>query len=149
MTTAEMDRVLDAYAEAKNRQDVEGLLDQCHDDCSYESVGLGPAIEGKDALREFYSALFSALPDYRGEFAGRAHGEDSAVVWGHFSGTVKGDFGGLPATGRRIDVPVAFVCGFRDGKLVSDVGYFDVATLCEQAGLPLDALRPASLEPAA
>lgn len=42
--------------------------------------------------------------------------------------------------GRTIEVPVSFVCAFRDGLLLSDTGYFDLATLCAQAGMPLVAL---------
>jgi hypothetical protein len=76
---------------------------------------------------------------------GAAFGDDTAAVWGRWSGTTAGDFMGLGAEpGRRLDAPVTFVCTFRDGLLASDVGYFDVATLCDQAGIPLGAVRPAA-----
>jgi uncharacterized protein (TIGR02246 family) len=126
--------VLARYAEAKNRHDVDAALEVCTDDCFYASAGLGVRIEGREALRAFYTDLFERLPDYFGRFDGVAYGEDSAVVWGHWGGTTP--------EGRRVEVPVTFVCTFRDGLLAGDVGYFDAATLAEQAGLPLSALRP-------
>ena len=129
-----MAAVLARYAEAKNRHDVDAALDACTEDCFYESVGLGARIEGRDALRAFYTDLFTQLPDYFGRFDGVAYGDESAAVWGHWGGTT--------ADGRRVEVPVTFVCTFRDGLIASDVGYFDAATLAEQAGLPLTALRP-------
>ena len=132
VTRDEIAAVLARYAEAKNRHDVEAILDVCTDDCFYESVALGQRVEGRDALRAFYTDLFQQLPDYQGQFDGVAYGEGSAVVWGRFGGT---------AGERKVDVPVAFVCTFRDGRIASDVGYFDAATLAEQAGLPLGALR--------
>jgi steroid delta-isomerase-like uncharacterized protein len=139
----DIERTLMAYAEAKNRHDVEAVLAACHDDCFYESVGLGPRVQGRDALRAFYTALFAALPDYFGDFEGVVYREDVAVAWGRFGGTVAGDFMGVPAErGRTVAVPVTFVCTFRDGLLASDVGYFDAATLCAQAGIPLGRLRP-------
>jgi len=40
------------------------------------------------------------------------------------------------------------VCTFRDGLLTGDTGYFDAATLCEQAGVALEAVRPDMQGPA-
>ena len=130
--------VLARYAEAKNRHDVDAILDLCTDDCFYESVALGARVEGRDALRAFYTDLFEQLPDYFGRFDGVAYGEDTAVTWGHFGGTSR--------DGRSVEVPVTFVCTLRDGRLAGDVGYFDAATLAEQAGLALGALRPSAAD---
>ena len=149
MTADGMTAVLERYAQAKNRQDVEAALAECTDDCFYESVAFGGRVQGKEALRAFYTGLFEALPDYRAEFDGFAFGELTAVAWGRFGGTVEGEFMGAPATGHRISVPVTFVCTFRDGRISGDTGYFDLATLCEQAGVPMETLRPASRPQAA
>jgi len=145
MTTAEIRVVLNRYADAKNRRDVAGLLQECSSDCYYESVGLGARVTGHDALRPFYEALFATLPDYYGEFDGTVIEGDTAVVWGHFGGTLAGSFMGIPVeSGRKLRIPVTFVCKFEDGKITTDTGYFDVATLCEQAGILVSALRPGS-----
>ena len=44
--------------------DIDRILELCHEDCFYETAGLGLRLDGQDALRAFYTALFSALPDY-------------------------------------------------------------------------------------
>lgn len=137
MNTAEIDRVLGEYAKAKNEGDVDRILALCQEDCFFENAALGQRIEGKEALRTFYTALFSVLPDYLGEFDGKAFGENTAVVWGRFGGTTEGNFLGVEVEpGQKIEVPVTFVCSFRDGLLASDVGYFDVSALAGQAGVP-------------
>jgi steroid delta-isomerase-like uncharacterized protein len=128
---------LERYAAAKNRHDVDAILALCDESCYYESVGIEGRVQGKDALGKFYSALFGALPDYYGDFDGRAVSGDTVVVWGRFGGTMLGEYLGNAPTGRRIEVPVAFVCTFRDGLLTSDTGYFDVRTFSEQAGLSI------------
>jgi steroid delta-isomerase-like uncharacterized protein len=139
------ERALQRYVDAKNRQDVDAALAACHDDYTYESVGLGGRVEGKAAAREFYAALFRSLPDYRGDFDGMVWGDGVVIAWGRFGGTLAGDLFGLPVEpGRRLEVPVAFVCTFRDGKLATDAGYFDVATLAAQAGIPLGRLKPSA-----
>ena len=135
MSRPDLERVLREYAGAKNRHDVDAILAACHPDCYYESVGIPGRIEGTDALRTFYAALFETLPDYRGEFSGQAFDRESVAVWGRFSGTVRGDFMGSPATGGRVEVPVVFLCTFREGLIASDTGYFDVARMLAQAGV--------------
>jgi steroid delta-isomerase-like uncharacterized protein len=147
-SSSDIENVLQAYAQAKNEHDVDRILALCHEECSYETAGLGLRIDGKEDLRVFYEALFSALPDYYGEFDGTAFSDDTAVVWGRFGGTTAGSFLGLAAgPGLRIEIPVVFVCHFRDGLLASDVGYFNVAALAEQAGVSpqaADSLAPPS-----
>lgn len=145
MTGDEIQSALDLYADAKSRHDVPAILELCHEDCYYESVPMGGHIRGKAALAAFYTELFAGLPDYFGEFDGTAIGDDTAVAWGHWGGTLGDEFMGVEVeSGRTLDIPVVFVCTFRDGLLIGDSGYFDAATLCEQAGRALEALRPPS-----
>jgi steroid delta-isomerase-like uncharacterized protein len=142
MTRAEIERVLHAYADAKNRHDVEAIVALLAADAFYESAGFGPRIEGRDGLRAYYTALFEAIPGYFGEFDGAAYGDDAAAVWGRFGGALGELFLDRPVErGRRIEVPVTFVCTFCDGLLVGDTGYFDAATLAEQAGVALELIR--------
>lgn len=136
-----IERVLKAYAEAKNRHDVPAVVSLCHPEGSYESIGLPDRVQGREALTSFYTQLFDLLPDYCGEFDGQAINGDTAVVWGRFSGTISSTVLGARAVGRRIDVPVAFVCAFREGLVYYDAGYFDAATVYRQAGLPVPPLE--------
>lgn len=127
---------LRSYAEAKNRHDVEAIVAAYAPDGSYLDPAVRQPVSGHAQLRTFYEAVFRSIPDYRGEFDGVAFGDDTAVAWGRMTGTVGDDLLGLPtAAGSRIDVPVTFVCTFRDGQLVSDVGYFDPELLRRQAGV--------------
>jgi limonene-1,2-epoxide hydrolase len=133
----EVEQVLDGYAEAKNRHDVQAAVALCHPDACYESVGLPGRVRGSEALTAFYTRLFALLPDYRADFDGRAIAGHTAVAWGRFTGTISEPlFEGAPV-GRRVEVPVTFVCTFRDGLVYSDTGYFDAASLYGQAGLQI------------
>jgi predicted ester cyclase len=146
MTSEEIRAVLHAYADAKARHDVEAIVALRHEDCFDEAVPLGTRIEGRDAVGEYFRAFFAAVPDYRADFDGEAIGEDSAVVWGRWRGTIRGSFMGIDVDGScPLEVPVAFVCTFRDGLVVGDSYYFDAATLAEQAGVQLERLRPVAV----
>ena len=70
--------------------------------------------------------------------------DDGLVALWLWRGTMKGAFLGQAATGRAIAVPAVSAYFFRDGKLAGERVYFDLATLCEQAGLSLDHVRAPS-----
>ena len=68
------------------------------------------------------------------------------VTWGHLTGTSGGDWLGVPPTGGSFRVPFTNVTTFRDGRMEGETIYFDLATLCEQAGIPLAAIRAAAAD---
>ena len=88
--------LLERYADAKNHQDLDLTLACCSDEGFYAAPSLGLRVEGKPELARFYGELFRSLPDYYGEFEGRAVSGDIAAVWGHFGGTTSGEFMGRP-----------------------------------------------------
>jgi hypothetical protein len=55
----------------------------------------------------------------------------------------------LPPSGGSFTVGFANVTPFRDGLMAGERIYFDLATLCTQAGLPLDEVRSRARERAA
>ena len=87
--------------------------------------------------------FFSAFPDLAPRDEGIAFGDDTVVVWGTLHGTSRGHWLGVPAGGGTFAVPFANVVPFRDGLMAGEIIFFDLATLCEQARIPLDAIRAA------
>jgi len=77
-------------------------------------------------------------------YQGFAAGDDVLVGWGVLSGTNGGEWLGVEPTGGRFAVRFTNVATFREGRMAGESIYFDVATLCEQAGVPLDAIRAAA-----
>ena len=57
---------------------------------------------------------------------------DRVVVRAKMSGTHQGDFMGIPATGKRIDVPFADFVRFEGGKVVEHWGATDTGAMMEQ-----------------
>src|SRR3989442_1127168 len=106
-----------------------------------ENVALGVRFEGHAQIAAQYAALFHAFPDAEMVQEGEAFGTDVLVAWGVFRGTMRGPFLGAAPTGRRIAIPFVNVVPFRDGLMQGERAYFDVATLCAQAGLALEDLR--------
>ena len=60
-------KLLDRFADAWNRHDLDALMAMMTDDCVFESSAgphvMGERSEGKEAVRVAYAAVFEACPD--------------------------------------------------------------------------------------
>jgi steroid delta-isomerase-like uncharacterized protein len=145
MDPEEMQRLFDRHRDAEAARDYDGILDTFVEDCFLETHPLGLRSEGRVAVRRTYEeGYFKAFPDLAPEDEGSAFGEEVMVVWGTLRGTSKGDWMGIPPSGRSFEVPFANVTPFRDGLMAGESIYFDLATFCEQAALPLEEVRAAA-----
>jgi steroid delta-isomerase-like uncharacterized protein len=141
MNQEEMQRLFERHREAEAARDYDAILATFVEGCFLETHPLGLRSEGRAAARAAYEGYFTAFPDLAPDDEGVAFGDDVMVVWGTLRGTSGGDWVGVPPSGRSFAVPFANVAPFRDGLMAGESIYFDLATLCEQAALPLDEVR--------
>src|SRR5438552_17911830 len=132
------------HRDAESRRDYDAIIDTFVEDCYIETIALGLRSEGREATRTAYLAYFTAFPDLDSNYQGFAAGDDVLVGWGVLSGSSGGDWLGVAPTGGRFAVRFTNVATFRDGQMAGESIYFDVATLCEQAGISLDEVRAAA-----
>jgi hypothetical protein len=145
MEPAEMLRLFEAHRVAEAARDIDGILETFSTDCFLETMPLGLRSEGKDAVRAAYeSQFFTSFPDLAPEDEGMAVGEDVIAVWGTLRGTSRGDWLGVPPGGGTFAVPFANVVPFERGLMAGERIYFDLASLCEQARIPLEDIRAAA-----
>jgi steroid delta-isomerase-like uncharacterized protein len=145
MERDQMLRLFEGHREAEAARDIDGILNTFVPEPFLETVALGLRSEGREAVRAAYEMqFFSAFPDLAPDDEGMAVGDDTVVVWGTLRGTSRGEWLGVPAGGGSFAVPFANVVPFRDGLMAGEIIYFDLATLCEQAGIPLEPVRAAA-----
>ena len=145
MDRDEMLRLFEAHREAEAARDVDAILATFVENCFLETVALGLRAEGRDAVKAAYEAqYFVAFPDLDPQDQGMAFGDDVMVVWGFLRGTSKGEWLGVPPGGGSFSVPFANVVPFKDGLMGGEAVYFDLATLCGQAGLSTEEARAAA-----
>jgi len=141
MSPEAMQRLFETHRDAEAARDIDTILATFVDDCFLETHPLGLRGEGRTAVRLAYEGYFTAFPDLAPADEGVAFGEDVMVVWGTLEGTSGGEWMGVPPSGRSFAVPFSNITPFREGLMAGESIYFDLATLCEQAALPLDAVR--------
>ncbi|HLZ72884.1 MAG TPA: ester cyclase [Dehalococcoidia bacterium] len=100
-----------------------------------------PEVGGIAGLKAFNTVLRSAFPDwYSTPEELIAEGERVAERWTG-RGTQRGEFQGIPATGRQVTVPGVVFYRIRDGKIAEFRGSFDTLSMLQQLGaVPAPAL---------
>ena len=137
-------RLFRTHREAEAARDLDAILATFVEDCFLDTVALGLRSQGRAAARAAYEGYFTAFPDLTPDDEGNAFGDHTVLTWGTLRGTSGGDWLGVPPSGRSFAVRFVNVAPIRDGLMAGESIYFDLATLCEQAGLPLDQLRAAA-----
>jgi steroid delta-isomerase-like uncharacterized protein len=111
--------LLDRFAEAWNRHDLDALMGMMTDDCVFEaSAGpqaVGQRSEGKQAVRAAFAAVFEAFPD--AHWANPRH-----FIVGN-RGVSEWTFTGTQQDGRRVEVNGCDLFAFKNGRIALKNSY--------------------------
>jgi uncharacterized protein (TIGR02246 family) len=109
----DLEQLLEAFADAWNRHDVEALMSMMTDDGVFEaSAGdhvNGERHEGPRAVRAAFEAVFAQYPD--------AHWAQARHIVKGNRGVSEWTFTGTLSDGRRVEVAGCDLLTFRDGKI--------------------------------
>ena len=117
-----------------NAGDVEGFDEVMADDFveHEETPGLAPT---RDGVKEFFRMYIAAFPDLRFEPEDVMTSGDKVVTRARATGTHQGEFMGMPATGKRVDVQLIDIVRFGDDGLAHEHwGVLDALTMLQQLG---------------
>ena len=111
--------LLDRFADAWNRHDLDALMSMMTTDCVFEASA-GPDVngqrsEGQEAVRAAYAAVFAAFVDAQWRNARHFIAGDRGVSEWTFTGTQR--------DGTRVEVNGCDVFTFRDGKIAVKNSY--------------------------
>jgi len=117
--TEDLTALLDRFAAAWNRHDLDALMSMMTDDCVFEASA-GPDVNGQEsrgqaAVRAAYAAVFAAFPDAR--WANPRH-----LVVGN-RGLSEWTFGGTRSDGTCVEVTGCDLFTFRAGKIAVKNSY--------------------------
>jgi steroid delta-isomerase-like uncharacterized protein len=89
---------------------------------------------GPDGLRQVLAPFLSAFPDFAVTIEDIVGEGDKVVTRGVFTGTQRGAFMGIPATGTAVRVPYMDMWRVEDGKAVENWVRLDTLSLLQQLG---------------
>ena len=114
--------------------DLDGFAALVADDfVEHEEVpGLPPT---KIGMLDYFRMLLAAFPDLRLDVEDLIAGEDKTVARVTATATHHGEFMGVPATGKRVEMPLIDIMRFDDNGLVCEHwGVADLLSLMQQLG---------------
>lgn len=137
--------------EMLNKSDIDGFLNLCSDDLRYyyPSNSEGVAFEG---YAERLRSVYLAFPDIKFTIEELIAKDHKVVARFSVKATSKGEYGGVPATGNKIEGSFMVIDTLKDGKVVEIREENDQLSLMQQLGMELkpkaetqSAIKPPSL----
>lgn len=95
-------------------------------------------VHGREAMRATYVKVFKAFPDIHVEIENVLEDGQWIVVEWRFSGTMRGEFAGHPPNNSQFTMRGCELFRIMDGKIHSQHGYWDKATMFAQLNIKLD-----------
>lgn len=137
MNPLEMDQLIDRHLAAERAGDPAASVSMYTDDVEHDVVGFptGP-LHGKPAAEGFYEYLVKNIETEAMEETHKYYGDDFCVMEHTWTGTVPGEFLGVPGNGRRITFRLMHVWDFRDGLISRENVWLDGGSVIAQLSAP-------------
>jgi steroid delta-isomerase-like uncharacterized protein len=135
MTREETLKLFDRRHAAYARLDAEALAADHAIDGVLESPVAGGTVTGRDSIAKIYRGWFAGFPDVVMDWTDLVIDDDRVVQMATASGTDTGGFMGLPPTGKRFGIPMAYMFTLKDGLIVHERRVYDFTGMLIQIGL--------------
>lgn len=118
-----------------NVGDIDAFGDLLADDF-IEHEELPELAPSKDGVLAFFRLQLAAFPDLRMDVQDIVADGAKVVARVRYTGTQHGDFQGMPATGKRVDVQLVDIFAFDgNGRVREHWGVLDQLTMLQQLGV--------------
>ncbi len=88
----------------------------------------------REGAIQLFNMLHSAFPDFKATIHDIIAEGDKVVINMTWTGTQKGEFMGMPPSGKHITVPVIDILRFANGKITEHWGLMDSMAMMQQLG---------------
>jgi steroid delta-isomerase-like uncharacterized protein len=137
----EMEQLIIRHIEAEKASDPAGAVAMYTDDVEHDVVGspVGP-LAGKESAQGFYEFLTQTIRTEEMIPTRRYFGDDFCVMEHDWSGTVPGEFLGIPGNGKRISFRLLHIWEFNDGLISRENVWLDSGAIVQQLTEPAGAV---------
>ena len=127
-------KLVDEHVRAENAHKLDGTMATMNEAPLFKLNN--DEVSGREGVRAFYADLFQGFPDLHIDVT-QPHVSDEAIVLEVIiSGTHMNQWSGIPASGRRVQVPFCIVFPFDESdRITGERAYFDGALWLRQLGV--------------
>lgn len=94
-----------------------------------------PRVEGRAAIERSFESLFRVFPDWAITFEDTCISGQRAMQLCQVRATHRGEFMGIPGTGRRMEFDCVLVLDFKDGFIQRERRIYDFTGMLIQVGV--------------
>jgi steroid delta-isomerase-like uncharacterized protein len=123
------------YEEVWNERKIEVLKELISPSHALHIPNASGSKVGPEAYKRNIQQFITAFPDLRFDVEDTVSENDKVVTCWTFSGTHKGEYLGIPATGRKISVEGITIHHVAGGKIMDSFANFDALGLMQQLGV--------------
>jgi steroid delta-isomerase-like uncharacterized protein len=132
-TAAQMDALIGQHLAAEAVGDVDGAIAVYTDDVEHDVVGWPTGVaHGVEDARGFYEYLTTNIATEKTVATRTYYSDDACTIEHEWTGTVPGEFLGIPGHGRRISFRMLHVFEFRDGLISRENTWLDGDSIVAQ-----------------
>jgi steroid delta-isomerase-like uncharacterized protein len=121
------------FEEGLNRGNLDIIAEHIGDD--YVNHNLPAPAPGREGFRQVVQMFLSAFPDMQVTLHDIFGDGDKVGARGSWRGTHEGEFMGIPATGKHVEVQYIDIWRVEDGKFVDNWVQMDLLGLMQQLGV--------------
>jgi len=127
---------VEQHIRLENQHDLEGVVSTFGETARYDDEPWDDHYDGRDGVRQFYNQLMTALPNLEIEVRQKHVAYEAILMEVMIRGTHLGGWKGLPATGRRVELPLCGIYTFdANDRLAGERIYYDRGTVLRQLGV--------------
>ena len=126
--------VLEEHFASEVAQEFDRTLATFNGHPRYEIMATGQVYDGDDEVLAYHRNQRTAFPDQRHENVRFHFADDAVVAEFDLLGTNRGEFLGMPPTGKSFRIPVIAVFFFDGDRITNERVYLDAASLLTQIG---------------
>ena len=127
-------QLVSQFFETLDRQDTE-MMDQLVSSTNYSLHFSGmPPMDWNENKIEFLAPFTKAFPDLRRNIVDMVAEGDKVAVSINITGTYKGEFQGIPPTGKQVSFTAMDILTIIDGKITEEWATADMMGLMQQIG---------------
>jgi steroid delta-isomerase-like uncharacterized protein len=135
VTREEISALLTRRRQAYERRDIIALANLYSENGIVESPMAGGSVTGRAAIAELYERWFKAFPDIQQTFDEPLIDGDRVVQTILSEGTDRGEFLGLPPTGKPFHIRIVLVATAKDHQIVHERRIYDFTGMLVQIGV--------------
>ncbi len=108
------------------------FADYFTDDVTWTTIGSGQTMQGRQTVRDFLIWMHTQAFDAHPKVKTLVIGDGKAALEADFVGTHTGEFLGMAATGKSVQVPYCVIYDLRGDKIVALRAYIPMDLLVQQ-----------------